>query len=232
MNKQNSQKIIIEKYIDCIKNSTSNSNLSNKLRPILSRKFSFQLGNKNGGKTDFPGVLLNKKNNFENSSIRFYNNGKATISFKNKSGNKFKHILTLEDDKITSVTEKNTSKQNGGQGYVVNTSLSPIAGKPVITPYYECCRPIFNGSLLTGGKRKKQKGGKADTGYYLDVAGDHLNVLPQYRAYYNSGTQQVPFGEYKLPTGNQLFSNTPSERALSRCYTCESGLHKIGNLYP
>lgn len=47
---------------------------------------------------------------------------------------------------------------------------TPIAGKPVIRSYYDCCRPVFSG-------------GKADSGYYLDVAGNHLVVQPQYRAY-------------------------------------------------
>ncbi len=47
---------------------------------------------------------------------------------------------------------------------------TPIAGKPVIRSYYDCCRPIFSG-------------GKADSGYYLDVDGNHLVVQPQYRAY-------------------------------------------------
>ena len=58
----------------------------------------------------------------------------------------------------------------GGQGYSVMVEDTPIAGKPVIRSYYDCCRPVFSG-------------GKADSGYYLDVGGNHLVVQPQYRAY-------------------------------------------------
>ena len=81
--------------------------------------------------------------------------------------------LYLDNFKINYFSEVVTKKkrtQKGGQGYSVMVEDMPIAGKPVIRSYYDCCRPIFSG-------------GKADSGYYLDVDGNHLVVQPQYRAY-------------------------------------------------
>jgi hypothetical protein len=70
---------------------------------------------------------------------------------------------------FSEVATKNKSKQKGGQGYSVMVEDTPIAGKPVIRSYYDCCRPIFSG-------------GKADSGYYLDIK-NHIGLQPEYRAY-------------------------------------------------
>jgi hypothetical protein len=78
----------------------------------------------------------------------------------------------IKKDSSQTGTRKGTRTKihKGGQGYSVMVEDTPIAGKPVIRSYYDCCRPVFSG-------------GKADSGYYLDVGGNHLVVQPQYRAY-------------------------------------------------
>ena len=113
---------------------------------------------------------------------KYYEN-QAKIELKNNSViiiylyDKYKIIQTLylENFKINYLSEEVTKKTSrkslkGGQGYSVMVEDTPIAGKPVIRSYYDCCRPVFSG-------------GKADSGYYLDVGGNHLVVQPQYRAY-------------------------------------------------
>ena len=161
---------LLMEYINGIKTATSLSNLRNNLRPLLSRNFTFSSGNHIGKKNEFSNHILLKLNLYVNPKI---NNN--TIKFKNIT-----QKITIQNNKITHINEK--ISQSGGIGYTYSVQLNPIAGKPVINSYYNSSRPIFNGDLLKGGK---QKGGKFNTGYTLDLENNHINVLPQYRAISN-----------------------------------------------
>ena len=214
MNKGGAQKFIIkdlhlliEKYIDSIKYATNISNLSTKLRPILSREFQFhihgELGEMSGKKNEFSRFIFPRQNIYEpEPNIKFKSPNEVIIKFYNKN-NITTQYLYLEDFKINSITEKTSKKiQRAGQGYTVSVGKNPVGGQPVINGYYDCCRPIFLGSLMNGGDKttqnktknqnkqnktkKQQKGGKANSGYYLDIKNNHLVVQPQYRAYYNT----------------------------------------------
>jgi hypothetical protein len=175
--------ILVHKFIDSIKYATSQTNLSVKLNYILSRRFTYnifgELGSDSGKKSMFSRVIFSRQKYYENHPrIRSKNNNIIIITY---IYDKYTIIQTLylENFKINYLSEeviKKTSqktsqkKQKGGQGYSIMVGETPIAGKPVIRSYYDCCRPIFSG-------------GKADSGYYLDVGGNHLVAQPQYRAY-------------------------------------------------
>ena len=170
--------ILVKKFIDSIKYATSKTNLSIKLSPILSRNFTYnifgELGIESGKKSMFSRVIFMRQKYYENQAkIELKNNSVIIIYLYDKY--KIIQTLYLENFKINYLSEEVTKKTSrkslkGGQGYSVMVEDTPIAGKPVIRSYYDCCRPVFSG-------------GKADSGYYLDVGGNHLVVQPQYRAY-------------------------------------------------
>lgn len=175
--------ILIKNFIDSIKYSTSKTNLSIKLNPILSRNFTYnifgKLGSDSGKKSMFPRIIFSRQKYYDNHpKIRVKNKNTIIVTYNYE---KYTIIQTLfiEIFKINYFSEEVTEKSSrttkkkahkGGQGYSVMVEDTPIAGKPVIRSYYDCCRPVFSG-------------GKADSGYYLDVGGNHLVVQPQYRAY-------------------------------------------------
>jgi hypothetical protein len=169
--------MLVNRFIDSIKYATSKTNLSIKLNSILSRRFTYnifgELGKDAGRKSMFPNIIFLRQKYYENQpKIRVKSHNIIVIKY---SYEKYTIIQTLylENFKINYFSEEVTkikTNQKGGQGYSVIVGETPIAGKPVIRSYYDCCRPIFSG-------------GKADSGYYLDVGGNHLVVQPQYRAY-------------------------------------------------
>lgn len=172
--------ILSQKLIDSLKYSTSKTNLAIKLSPILSRNFTYNIfgefGSDAGKKSMFSPVIFARQKYYDSQpKIQIKNNNTIIITY---TYNKYiiTQTLFIENFKITyfseKVSKKTTRKNNhkGGQGYSVMVEDIPIAGKPVIRSYYDCCRPVFSG-------------GKADSGYYLDVGGNHLVVQPQYRAY-------------------------------------------------
>lgn len=187
--------LLIHKYLDYLKYSTSITNLSTKMRPILTRDFQFHiygiLGEMSGKKNEFSRFMFPRQKYYEDNQPKIYfkNKNEVTIKFHFNNISITQHLY-LENFQISSITETVSNKtQRGGQGYTVNVGQNPVGGKPVISSYYDCCRPIFLGSLMQGGKKKQQKiqkGGKANSGYYLDLKNNHLVVQPQYRAYYNS----------------------------------------------
>jgi hypothetical protein len=169
--------ILIQLFIDSIKYATSKTNLSIKLNPILERTFTYnilgELGKYSGKKTIFSEIMFSRQK-YYNSEIKILmkNSNMIILVFYYKNYT-ITQTLYLENFKInyfSEVSTKNKSNLKGGQGYSVMVEDTPIAGKPVIRSYYDCCRPVFSG-------------GKADSGYYLDVGGNHLVVQPQYRAY-------------------------------------------------
>ena len=176
---KNSKKIdfLIELFVDSIKYATSKKNLSIKINPILYRFFTYnilgELGKYSGKKSLFSETLFSRQKYYSGEpKILMKNNNMIVMSFNYKNYT-ITQTLYLDDLKIkylSEVVNKNKRKQKGGQGYSVMVEDTPIAGKPVIRSYYDCCRPVFSG-------------GKADSGYYLDVGGNHLVVQPQYRAY-------------------------------------------------
>ena len=176
---KNSKKIdfLIELFVDSIKYATSKKNLSIKINPILYRFFTYnilgELGKYSGKKSLFSETLFSRQKYYSGEpKILMKNNNMIVMSFNYKNYTIIQ-TLYLDDLKIKYLSEvvtKNKRKQKGGQGYSVMVEDTPIAGKPVIRSYYDCCRPVFSG-------------GKADSGYYLDVGGNHLVVQPQYRAY-------------------------------------------------
>jgi len=174
--------ILLKNYVDAIKHATSPSNLAVKLRPLFTRNFQFHFkgpyGLVSGKKTEFPRFIFSRQNFYENAVPQFYmkNDKIGVIKFKLPNRSSLKQELHLEDFKITEIVES-LPTMRGGQGYSIGVGQAPIAGQPVIKPYFDCCPPIYLGSLM--------KGGKANSGYYLDVANNHLVVQPQYRAYYN-----------------------------------------------
>jgi len=169
--------LLIELFIDSIKYATNKTNLSIKLNSLLTRHFTYningKLGDYSGKKSIFAETLFSRQKYYNNEPIVVMKNTNMIIfNFLYKT---YKIIQTLYIDnfKINYFSEVVTKKkraQKGGQGYSVMVEDTPIAGKPVIRSYYDCCRPVFSG-------------GKADSGYYLDVDGNHLVVQPQYRAY-------------------------------------------------
>ena len=178
--------ILSQKFIDTIKYSTSKTNLSIKLSPILARNFTYnifgELGSDSGKKSMFSRVIFSRQKYYENRArIRIKNKSTIIITYTYEKYT-ITQTLFIENFKINYFSEevaktksrtrhKTTTKiHKGGQGYSVMVEDTPIAGKPVIRSYYDCCRPVFSG-------------GKADSGYYLDVGGNHLVVQPQYRAY-------------------------------------------------
>jgi len=175
-------KFLLGQYIDAIQHAISQDNLKSKLRPILSNDFHFKSGNINGELSEFIGYTFSRQKEYDSkkTNITVKNPMFSVISF----GNKIKQEIHLDETfKIKSIIEG--SEMKGGMGYTYNVGLNPIGGKPVISSYYNCCRPIFYGSLLQGGgaKKKSQKGGRLNTSYYLDISAPHLNVQPQYRQY-------------------------------------------------
>jgi len=175
-------KFLIDMYIDTIRFGTSISFMATKLRPLLSRNFIFNiygyLGNITGKKTDFARFMHSRQNFYKTSNpvIKFLNNKEVLVTFKNPNI-VFKQRIYLENFKIEKIEEEDSlrrSKKKGGQGYTINPSINPVAGQPIVCSYYDCCRPIFFGSLM--------KGGKANSSYRFDLKCNHLNVLPQYRA--------------------------------------------------
>jgi hypothetical protein len=176
---KNSKKIdlLTEIFIDSIKYATSKTNLSIKLNQILERNFTYnivgELGNYSGRKSLFSETLFSRQKFYDcDTKILMKNSNMIIIKFNNKNYNIIQ-TLFIDNYKInyfSEVVSKNKKKQKGGHGYSVMVEDAPIGGKPVIKPYYDCCRPVFSG-------------GKADSGYYLDVDGNHLVVQPQYRAY-------------------------------------------------
>lgn len=193
--------LLIHKYLDNLKYSTSITNLSTKMRPILSRNFQFHvhgiLGDMSGKKNEFARFMFPRQRFYEEThpKINFKNQNEIILKFQFNNISITQHIH-LENFLIASITEEvSNRKQRGGQGYTVSVGQNPVGGKPVISGYYDCCRPIFLGSLMQGGNKsentkkqpkKTQKGGKANSGYYLDLKNNHLVVQPQYRAYYNT----------------------------------------------
>lgn len=177
--------ILSQKFIDTIKYSTSKTNLSIKLSPILARNFTYnifgELGSDSGKKSMFSRVIFSRQKYYENRArIRIKNKSTIIITYTYETYT-ITQTLFIENFKINYFSEEvaKSSKSarktrrrphKGGQGYSVMVEDTPIAGKPVIRSYYDCCRPVFSG-------------GKADSGYYLDVGGNHLVVQPQYRAY-------------------------------------------------
>jgi hypothetical protein len=178
MNK-NSKKIdlLIELFIDSIKYATSKTNLSIKINKILERFFTYnivgELGKYSGKKSIFSEVLFSRQKYYSSESKILLKNANMIVLnfyYKNYTITQTLYLDNLKINYFSEVVSKNKSKQKGGQGYSVMVEDTPIAGKPVIRSYYDCCRPVFSG-------------GKADSGYYLDVGGNHLVVQPQYRAY-------------------------------------------------
>lgn len=173
----NNNNLLAKNFIDSIKYATSIKNLSIKLKDILSRRFTYNIfgefGSDSGKKSMFSRIIFSRQKYYENEAkIRIKNKSIIIIKYTFK---KYTIIQTLfiENFKINYLSEEVSKKkirQKGGQGYSVMVEDTPIAGKPVIRSYYDCCRPVFSG-------------GKADSGYYLDVGGNHLVVQPQYRAY-------------------------------------------------
>ena len=177
--------ILSQKFIDTIKYSTSKTNMQIKLSPILARNFTYnifgELGSDSGKKSMFSRVIFGRQKYYENRArIRIKNKSTIIITYTYETYTIIQ-TLFIENFKINYFSEevakanKSTRKtrqrpHKGGQGYSVMVEDTPIAGKPVIRSYYDCCRPVFSG-------------GKADSGYYLDVGGNHLVVQPQYRAY-------------------------------------------------
>ena len=178
--------ILSQKFIDTIKYSTSRTNLSIKLSPILARNFTYnifgELGSDSGKKSMFSRVIFSRQKYYDNRArIRIKNKSTIIITYKYETYT-ITQTLFIEKFKINYFSEEvtkssksartrpRTKTHKGGQGYSVMVEDTPIAGKPVIRSYYDCCRPVFSG-------------GKADSGYYLDVGGNHLVVQPQYRAY-------------------------------------------------
>ena len=178
--------ILSQKFIDTIKYSTSKTNMSIKLSPILARNFTYnifgELGSDSGKKSMFSRVIFSRQKYYENRArIRIKNKSTIIITYTYETYT-ITQTLFIENFKINYFSEEvaktksrtrhrtTTKIHKGGQGYSVMVEDTPIAGKPVIRSYYDCCRPIFSG-------------GKADSGYYLDVGGNHLVVQPQYRAY-------------------------------------------------
>jgi hypothetical protein len=176
--------IIIHKFIDSIKYATSRTNLLSKLNKILCRNLTYnifgELGSDAGKKSMFLRIIFSRQKYYANQpKIRVKNNNIIIITY---IYDQYRIIQTLylenfkinyfSEEVVKKISKKRVQKerQKGGQGYSVMIGETPIAGKPVIRSYYDCCRPIFSG-------------GKADSGYYLDVGGNHLVVQPQYRAY-------------------------------------------------
>jgi len=175
---KNSKKIdlLIELFMDSIKYATSKTNLSIKLSSLLTRHFTFnisgKLGDYSGKKSMFAETLFSRQKYYNNEPIVNRINDMIILNFIYKTYTIIQ-TLYLDNFKINYFSEVVTKKkrtQKGGQGYSVMVEDTPIAGKPVIRSYYDCCRPIFSGA-------------KADSGYYLDVDGNHLVVQTQYRAY-------------------------------------------------
>jgi len=177
--------ILSQKFIDTIKYSTSRTNMAIKLSPILARNFTYnifgELGSDSGKKSMFSRVIFSRQKYYDNRArIRIKNKSTIIITYTYETYT-ITQTLFIEKFKINYFSEEvakaNKSSRKtrrrphkGGQGYSVMVEDTPIAGKPVIRSYYDCCRPVFSG-------------GKADSGYYLDVGGNHLVVQPQYRAY-------------------------------------------------
>ncbi len=165
---------VLDKYIKTIKNTDTKEYLESNLDSVIA------MSKKN--KSLFYDYLIKNKNFFYNSKTRTYkkNDNNMTITF-SKDNKKINQDIHLGSNNKIKILNKS---QSGGVGYTYQVGLNPIAGKPVISPYLECCAPIFNGQLLQGGGKKiKQKGGRLNTAYYLDVAAPHFNVVPQYRQY-------------------------------------------------
>jgi hypothetical protein len=180
--------ILSQKFIDTIKYSTSKTNLSIKLSPILARNFTYnifgELGSDSGKKSMFSRVIFSRQKYYDNRArIRIKNKSTIIITYtyetytitqtlfiENFKINYFSEEVTKANKSVRTRQRSTTKIHKGGQGYSVMVEDTPIAGKPVIRSYYDCCRPVFSG-------------GKADSGYYLDVGGNHLVVQPQYRAY-------------------------------------------------
>lgn len=170
--------ILSQKFIDTIKYSTSRTNMAIKLSPILARNFTYnifgELGSDSGKKSMFSRVIFSRQKYYDNRArIRIKNKSTIIITYTYETYT-ITQTLFIEKFKINYFSEEVARKRRkpliGGQGYSVMVEDTPIAGKPVIRSYYDCCRPVFSG-------------GKADSGYYLDVGGNHLVVQPQYRAY-------------------------------------------------
>jgi hypothetical protein len=179
--------ILSQKFIDTIKYSTSKTNMQIKLSPILARNFTYnifgELGSDSGKKSMFSRVIFSRQKCYENRArIRIKNKSTIIITYTYETYT-ITQTLFIENFKINYFSEEvakanksartrriTTKTHKGGQGYSVMVEDTPIAGKPVIRSYYDCCRPVFSG-------------GKADSGYYLDVGKNHLVVQPQYRAY-------------------------------------------------
>jgi hypothetical protein len=180
--------ILSQKFIDTIKYSTSKTNMQIKLSPILSRNFTYnvfgELGSDSGKKSMFSRVIFGRQKYYENRArIRIKNKSTIIITYtyeiytiiqtlfiENFKINYFSEEVAKANKLARTGTRPRTKTHKGGQGYSVMVEDTPIAGKPVIRSYYDCCRPVFSG-------------GKADSGYYFNVGGNHLVVQPQYRAY-------------------------------------------------
>jgi hypothetical protein len=176
---KNSKKMnfLLEIFIDSIKYATSKTNLSIKLNPILERIFTYNIigefGNYAGTKSLFSRILFSRQKYYNSEPKIIVKKPNMIILhfyYKNYTIAQTIYINNFKINYFSEDVTKNRNSQKGGYGYTVMVEDTPIAGKPVIRPYYDCCRPVF-------------RGGKADSGYYLDVAGNHFVVQPQYRAY-------------------------------------------------
>ena len=169
--------LLIESFIDSIKYATSKTNLSIKLNQILERNFTYnivgELGNYAGKKSLFSNDLFSRQKYYNSEpKILMKNQNMIILSFNYKTYNitQTLYLTNLKINYFSEVVRKNKTTHKGGHGYSVMVEDTPIAGKPVIRPYYDCCRPVFSG-------------GKADSGYYLKLAENHLVTQPQYGAY-------------------------------------------------
>lgn len=182
-NKETSK--VIKDYVSNLKNNSEG------ITRYFSGNFNYQingtLGDHSGNAEEYKKFVNTRQKIYKEgkNSIKMQSPKRALVTFKTNSGINIKQKIDLDDEnRIVKIYEENAvlkKVMKGGQGYTYNVSINPVAGQPVVSPYYNCCRPIFFGDLLKGGG--KQKGGKVLTGYRFDLGDNHLNVLPQYRAY-------------------------------------------------
>lgn len=175
----------IENYLKIIQTAPNKTSLKKNISPLLSENFYFHNSSSNVKKSSFLNHLFTNQDFYKSSKAKVKMNlTNSTIQFQNQNNSISQSLYLDSNNKISIIQQNNPTQQSGGQGYYYNPGINPVAGQPVVNSYLSCCRPIFNGSLLKGGsKKKEQKGGKRSLIYYLDVADNHLNVLPQYKQY-------------------------------------------------
>lgn len=187
VNDKSESAIVIKDYVKDLKKN------SEKMTKGFSKNFTYNikgtLGDHQGNSDEYRKFINTRPKIYKEgkTNIKMQSPNKALVTFKTNSGLNIKQDIDIDNEnKIVKITEEDkvlNKVMKGGQGYTYNVSINPVGGQPVVSPYYQCCRPIFFGDLLKGGGNKKQKGGKVLTGYRFDLGENHLNVLPQYRAY-------------------------------------------------